>query len=114
MKEPMKAPVFPSNRWMLLPVSLLTRSCTPAAGETGAGEESGSTCSAAVTGPNAPPAVIVTEVGTVTGKVRIGKVPAPAPGAIVTAAGTRATAGLLLVRVTVTPLAPAGRVSAAC
>src|SRR5207245_1273274 len=77
-----------------------------AAGAGGRGAESGSTWSVAVAEPNAPLALMRTEAGAATGKVTIGNVMVLAPGSTVTAAGTTAAAGLLLVRLTVTPPAP--------
>src|SRR5690349_18296690 len=70
--------------------------------------ESGSTCSVAVAGPGAPPAVITAATGWFTAKVMIGNVATAAPGSTVTAAGTTAAAGSLLVRVRVTPPTTAG------
>src|SRR5438445_179950 len=79
--------------------------------ETGAGVESGSTCSVAVAAPSGLPAVIVTGLVIATGEVMIGNVAVPAPGRTRMLAGTTATAGSLLARVTDRPPGPAGCVS---
>src|SRR5439155_704340 len=75
----------------------------------GAGDAGrGSTCRVAVCGPNAQAAVISTGVGAATGSVVMTKVALLAPPGTVTLAGTTAAAGLLLVRESTSPPAPAG------
>src|SRR5690242_4860862 len=74
---------------------LTSRFVVASGGETGA--DSGGTCSVAAAEPLPLPALIVTEAGAATGKVTIGNVAALAPGRTVTADGTKATVGLLLV-----------------
>src|SRR5437867_3792220 len=88
----------PGPRVMSRPLATTGCSKLPFTNRLSGGDEFGCTCSVAVTGPPALPALRTTGVGTATGKVVTGNVVPVVPAGTVTVAGTTAPAGLLLKR----------------